>query len=279
MEIKLADISVDFGRSGEQKEEALKKVSLRLKAGEAIALLGPIGSGKSTLLRVIAGLIKPVSGSLSVKPPEGTVGLSIQEPQRGFFAETVREEVAFGPENQDLPSAEVDLRVDWALTAVNLNPAKWEVSPLHLSGGEQRRVALAATLAMKPRFLLLDEPTIGLDSPGYQALTAVLQKLKAETDIGLLVASHDPDFLYALTERVLVLVGGKLYVDTSWGGLAGQEEVLASLGLQLPFLLSLLRRLQEAGAPVESTQDRIDGAWAELSRLRRAGKKGATGDE
>lgn len=279
MEIKLNEISVDFNRNGEQKEEVLKKVSLHLKAGEAVALLGPIGSGKSTLLRLIAGLIKPVAGSITVNPREGTVGLSIQEPQRGFFAATVREEVAFGPENQDLPLAEVDARVAWALAAVNFNHAKWEVSPLQLSGGEQRRVALAATLAMKPQFLLLDEPTIGLDGPGHQALTAVLRKIRTETNIGLLVASHDPDFLYALTERVLVLAGGKLCADTTWGGLVGQEESLASLGLQLPFLLSLLRRLQAAGAPVEPSQDRIDGAWAELNRLCRAGEKGATGDE
>jgi energy-coupling factor transport system ATP-binding protein len=279
MEIKLSEISVDFSRSGAQKEEALKQVSLRLRAGEAVALLGPIGAGKSTLLRVIAGLIKPVSGSLTINPKEETVGLSIQEPQRGFFAATVREEVAFGPENQELSSAEVDARVAWALGAVNLPTAKWEVSPLCLSGGEQRRVALAATLAMKPRFLLLDEPTIGLDGPGYEGLIAVLEKLRAETKIGLLVASHDPEFLYALTERVLVLAGGKLYADTTWGGLAEQEESLAGLDLQLPFLLSLLRRLQVAGAPVDPIQERRAGAWAELKRLREAGGKGAAGDE
>ena len=273
MELKADKLTMVFTREGEEKKRALDKVSLRIKAGEAVALIGPIGSGKSTLLRILAGLVKPTSGRVTVEGGTGPVVLAIQEPQRGFFAATVREEVAFGPENLDLDPVEVAARVAWALTAVNLKEERWAVSPFQLSGGEQRRVALAAALAMKPRFLLLDEPTIGLDGPGQAALIETLRKIQAETALGLLVASHDPDFLFSFTRRVLVLIDGKLTADTTWGGLTQRGASLGAQNLELPFLLSLLRRLQAAGAPVEAAQETMEGAWAELTCLCRERKK------
>lgn len=276
MEINLEAISVVYTRAGEPPRKALNRVGFSLKTGEAVALLGPIGSGKSTLLQVIAGLRKPTSGRISVRGQAGPIVLSIQEPHRGFFAATVREEVAFGPENLDLDPAEVTARVDWALTAVDLPRDKWEVSPLHLSGGEQRRVALASVLAMKPRFLLLDEPTIGLDGPGEEALRQILERIRKEAAIGLLIASHDPDFLYALTDRVLVLVDGVLKADTTWSDWAQKAETVAP-DLKLPFLLGLLRRLAAAGAPVDAAPATLADAWGELFRLRRAREKGGTG--
>lgn len=276
MEINLEEISVVYGRGGEPPRKALNKVGFSLKTGEAVALLGPIGSGKSTLLQVIAGLRQPTSGRVSVRGQEGPIVLSIQEPHRGFFAASVRKEVAFGPENLDLDQAEIDARVAWALTAVDLPRDKWETSPLQLSGGEQRRVALAAALAMKPCFLLLDEPTIGLDSRGEETLRQTLQRIKRETEIGYLVASHDPDFLFALTNRVLVLVGGELQADTTWGGWAKQAESVAP-DLELPFLLRLLSRLAAAGAPVDTAPDTHTEAWGELLRFRREREKEGSG--
>ncbi len=157
MEINLKDVSVVFSRTGDQHFKALNKISFLFKQGETVALMGPTGSGKSTLLRVMAGLIKPTSGQLSLSGDLQSVILSIQEPHRGFFAATVREEVAFGPENLRLSQSEVKERTKWALTAVELPKEKWEVPPFLLSGGEQRRVALASVLAMKPQILLLDE--------------------------------------------------------------------------------------------------------------------------
>lgn len=275
MEIKLEKVSVVFKGNGGRKEQALKQVSFTLKDGEAVALMGPIGSGKSTLLRMIAGLLKPTAGRLQVNDDKGLIVLSIQEPQRGFFAATVREEVAFGPENLGLTQTEVDRRVAWALGLVGLKREKWESSPFRLSGGEQRRVALASALAMQPSFLLLDEPTIGLDGPGETALKSALLQIRAETDIGLLVASHDPDFLYPLTKRVLLLAGGELQADTTWGPLVENFSLLAAHGLALPFLLGLLYRLKEKGAPVEAVQDSPEEAWRELTRFYQQSKEGA----
>ncbi len=267
MEINLKDVSVVFSRTGDQHFKALNKISFLFKQGETVALMGPTGSGKSTLLRVMAGLIKPTSGQLSLSGDLQSVILSIQEPHRGFFAATVREEVAFGPENLRLSQSEVKERTKWALTAVELPKEKWEVPPFLLSGGEQRRVALASVLAMKPQILLLDEPTIGLDGPGKQNLISLLKKINNELGVSLLIASHDPDFLFSLTRRVLLLDRGQLQMDTTWGALVKKTRELKKTGLELPLILRVLLQLKEKGVPVDPGQDQEAKARGELEKL------------
>lgn len=274
MEINLKEVSVVFSYTKDQRFKALNEISFSFKQGETVALMGPTGSGKSTLLRVIAGLLKPTSGQLNVRGDLKSVVLSIQEPHRGFFAATVREEVEFGPENLGLSHSEVKARAKWALTAVELPVEKWEVSPFLLSGGEQRRVALASVLAMKPQVLLLDEPTIGLDGPGKQTLINLLTKFKEEIGISLLIASHDPDFLFSLTRRVILLDKGKLQMDSTWGGLVKKHRELETMGLELPLLLRVLLRLKEKGAPVSPEQDQELKAREELRKLMKKEPKG-----
>src|SRR5690554_4902920 len=201
LEIKLLDVSVNYHSGTAWQTQALAGVNLSVREGEEVALVGPTGSGKSTLLRVAAGLLLPEKGKVEA-PQEAGVALSIQEPQRGFFASTVWEEVSFGPENLDLPAAGVRERVRWALRVAGLPEEKWEVSPFSLSGGEQRRLALASVLSMRPRFLLLDEPSAGLDAPGKRDLTAVLRKLVKETGTALVLASHEKIGRASCRERV-----------------------------------------------------------------------------
>ena len=277
MEINLEEVSVEFDRGHSFKRKALTGVSLVLMEQEATALIGPTGSGKSTLLRVIAGLLKPTSGRVKISKKSGPIVLSIQEPHRGFFAATVWEEVQFGPENQGLSSAEISARVEWALAAVELPVEKWEVPPFLLSGGEQRRVALASAIAMKPRFLLLDEPTIGLDRTGKESLVILLKKIRSETKMGLLIASHEPNFLYAITNRVLLLEQGVLRADTTWGLLAARFQPFAELGLELPLLLSVLLQLKAEGAQVNPEQNMETEALKELRQFLRKEREGVEG--
>lgn len=273
MELKLEAVSVEFLQGEGGRHQALNRTTLSLQSGEAVALLGSTGAGKSTLLRVIAGLVKPTSGQVhGVR--EGAVALAIQEPDRGFFAATVKEEVQFGPDNQGFTKKESARRAAWALEMVQLPVAKWEVSPFRLSGGEQRRVALASVLAMRPRFLLLDEPTIGLDQPGKDALILILKKLMREETMSILIASHDPDFLYMVTRRVLLLDQGMLRADCAWGRLGENYATFAALGLKLPLLLTVLRQLKAVGAPVNTEQDSATEAREELSKLLRQKGKG-----
>ncbi len=268
LEIKLRDVSVNYYPATAWQTRALAGVNLSVRAGEQVALVGSAGSGKSTLLRVAAGLLLPEKGKVEI-PPEAGVALALQEPRRGFFASTVWEEVAFGPENLDLPAAGVRERVRWALRVTGLPEEKWGASPFSLSGGEQRRLALASVLAMRPHFLLLDEPTAGLDAAGKGELTAVLRKLAEVGGTALVIASHEMDFVFPLTRRVVLLEGGRLVADTRWGALGKEPAVLERLGLQLPAALRLLHRLAREGAPVDPGQETVEGAVEELRKLVR----------
>lgn len=233
---------------------------------EQLALLGPSGAGKSTLLRVMAGLLVPGKGEVEF-PEGGRVALALQEPQRGFFAATAWEEAAFGPENLGLDAGEVEKRVRWALSATGLPEEKWSWPPFALSSGEQRRLALASVLSLRPRFLLLDEPVAGLDAQGKRDLSRILRGLVAETGMTLVITAHEADFLFPLTRRVLVLDRGRLVADTSWGRLGEDPALLEELGLELPTALRLLHRLAEKGAPVNPGQESWEEAIEEFRRL------------
>jgi energy-coupling factor transporter ATP-binding protein EcfA2 len=264
--IGLSAVTVDYYPGTAWQTRALAGVNLLVGENEEIALLGPSGAGKSTLLRVMAGLLAPGNGQATV-PAGGRVALAVQEPQRGFFAATAWEEAAFGPENLGLGAGEVEKRVKWALAATGLPEEKWSWPPFALSTGEQRRLALASVLALRPRFLLLDEPVAGLDARGKQDLSRILRELVRETGMTLVITAHEADFLFPLTRRVLVLDRGELVADTSWGRLGEDPAVLEELGLELPTALRLLRRLAERGAPVAPGQESWEKAMEEFRRL------------
>lgn len=188
---------------------ALSHVSLRLEVGELVLVVGATGSGKSTLLRLLAGLLTPGAGSVTVDGAPASartgVGLVFQNPEMQFFAETVRADVAFGPRNLGL--REPETVAEQALRSVGLDPAVFgERSPFTLSGGESRRAAIAGVLAMEPRYLLLDEPTAGLDRRGRDAVLGAVTGARERA--GVLVVTHDPEQFLAVADRVVVLAGG-----------------------------------------------------------------------
>jgi len=269
MEIGLHNISVRYQSGHKQRRQALTGVSLYLRQSEKVAVIGPSGSGKSTLLRVLAGLIQPSAGRVEKYGAQGGLALCIQEPQKGFFAATVWEEVAFGPQNLDLTEQEIVERVNWALEVVDFPMGKRQASPFSLSGGEQRRVALASVLSMKPSFLLLDEPTAGLDGAGKKQLSVLLHKLSTVHHMTLVIVAHESDFLFPLTDRVLILDEGVLVTDTTWMVLDKEEEVLKRAGLKSPTVLHILRTLNERGAPVQMDFTAYPEALAELRKLVR----------
>jgi len=195
--------NVSFAYPGStSKKPVLSKVGFEMKPGECLLLVGPSGSGKSTLLTLAAGLIKPTRGEvlLNDKPPKpGQVGLVFQQPEAQLFAQTLKDDILFGPKNLKLPeAAEPDVLVDKVLSAVGLKPESFKGrSPFGLSGGEARRAAIATILALGTEFLLLDEPIAGLDAQGKVFIFELLQKLLAEGK-GLMIATHDPEFFEPL---------------------------------------------------------------------------------
>ncbi|HDZ36463.1 MAG TPA: ABC transporter ATP-binding protein [Thermococcus sp.] len=245
----------------ETGREALKGVSFEM-GEEIVALVGPNGSGKTTLAKHLNGLLKPTRGRVTVDgldTREHTVaelsrkvGYVFQNPEHMFFEENVFREVAFGPRNLGLSEEVVEERVRWALRAVNLEGYE-ERTPYSLSGGEKQRLAIACVLAMKPKYLILDEPTTGLDARSSSSVIDAIKRLHSEGH-GILIITHDMDLVLELAERVLLLHEGRKVFD-------GPVEEFFSLelhdfGLEKP---ELLRISERAGVGfVRSVRELVD---------------------
>jgi len=232
---------------------ALRDVSFELRAGGSLALMGASGSGKSTLLQVIRGLDAPERGAVRLDGADPAdagyaalqreVGLVFQAPELQLFAATARDDVAFGPRRLGWPEAQVTAAVDAALDVVGLPPARFaERHPYALSGGEQRRLALAGVLAMRPRLLLLDEPFVSLDPGTRRHLVDILERLKA-AGVTLLLATHDVDLAWALCDELLVLGEGRVVAAGPWDFSTAGGRLLAANRLREPFIVELWRRL------------------------------------
>lgn len=218
--------------------EAVRDVSVRVDVGDLVVVAGTTGSGKSTLLRLLAGLLVPSGGSITVdglepgaREARGAIAIVFQNPETQFFAETLRADVAFGPRNLGRPEPEAD--ADRALAAVNLDPAVYGPrSPFGLSGGEARRGAIAGALAMGARYLLLDEPTAGLDAEGRRAVRRALQLERARG--GIIVVTHDPAEFLDDASRVIALTEGRVAFSGAVDALYDDPSAYEGAGLVLP---------------------------------------------
>ncbi|NLE21972.1 MAG: ABC transporter ATP-binding protein [Actinobacteria bacterium] len=240
---------------------ALRSVTFELAAGRSLALLGPSGSGKSTLLQVIKGLDTPEAGTVALDGlrPDAPgydaarreVGLVFQTPELQLFATSAREDVAFGPRRLGRPEEEVQAAVEEAMELVGLPPEVFGGRhPYALSGGEQRRLALAGVLAMRPRLLLLDEPFVSLDPATRRELVRILVRLRSG-GVTLVLATHDVDLAWALCDDLLVLDGGRVVASGPWDAGEAGRALRAAGRLREPFLVELWRRLgrDAAAAP------------------------------
>ena len=219
---------------------ALKDVKLRIERGERVALLGPNGAGKTTLVLHLNGILAAQQGSvtvagLAVEKPNlreirRRVGIVFQDPDDQLFMPTVAEDVAFGPANFGVAGAELEARVDAALAAVDMAGHR-DRSPLNLSGGQRRRVALATVLACEPEILVLDEPSSNLDPVARRELAEVLLRL----DATMLMVTHDLPFALQLCPRSIVLDDGVVVADGPTRELLADEELLRRHRLELPY--------------------------------------------
>ncbi len=261
------------------EKDALKDVTVNIEDGETVCMIGHTGSGKSTFVQHLNGLIRVQSGSLvvegidlSVKKPDlkqvrSKVGLVFQYPEYQLFADTVYKDVAFGPVNMKLPEEEVGERVKEALRLVGLDPEIFgEKSPFELSGGEKRRVALAGIIAMRPRVLVLDEPTAGLDPRGKKEILKLVSELKKQTVSTVIMINHDMNEVAEYATKVAVMNDGRLVRYTSPGELFKEEEFLESIGLELPFAVREAGLLRKKGIPVGGCIT-VDELYAEIKKL------------
>ena len=244
---------------------ALDNINFQIYDGEIVGIVGHTGSGKSTLLQHLNGLLKPDLGTIQIGKVQITdpgvpmreirrrVGLVFQYPEYQLFEETVAEDVAFGPRNLGLSEEEVKSRVQEALELVGLD---WETvkdrSPFELSGGQKRRAAIAGVLAMKPQVLILDEPTAGLDPGAHRDILAMIRQVhRLQSNITIFV-SHNMADVAQLSDRILVMSGGKLILNGSPQEVFSQRERLSAVGLDVPPAAGLMYRLRENGADVRT---------------------------
>lgn len=282
---------------------ALRDVSLTVRRGEFLGLAGHTGSGKSTLVQHLNGLIRPQEGSvcalgLDLSSKKGAaavkakVGVVFQYPERQLFAETVAQDVAFGPRNLGLPQDEVVRRVATSLARVGLDLAAiGDKSPFELSGGQQRRVAFAGVLAMEPEVLVLDEPMAGLDPAARRDFLELIDRLHRE-DLTVVMVSHSMDDLANCCDRIVVMNEGAVFADGTPAQVFAHANELKSIGLGVPAAQRMALSLVQAGVPlrcdklytVESLADELAGmllgcADGPLRASRQAGSKMATQEE
>lgn len=255
---------------------ALQDVSLSFAKGEFVAIIGHTGSGKSTLIQQFNGLLEPDSGHIYFEGKDvfekgynrthlrEKVGLVFQYPEYQLFAETVLEDVSFGPKNLKLPLLEVQQRAFQAIEAVGLSDAVYDSSPFELSGGQKRRVAIAGVLAMQPDILVLDEPVAGLDPVGRKELLQMLRQLN-QKGMTIVLVSHNMEDVAEYADRVIVMNQGTVDFDGKTAEVFQREEYLQELGLDIPVITHVMKRLREEGYQVNAGEYRMQRAVEELT--------------
>ena len=243
---------------------ALDGVSLSIADGEFVGVIGHTGSGKSTLVQHLNALLKPTLGSVYVnglnlndkdtnlRDVRRAVGLVFQYPEYQLFEETVRKDIAFGPNNLGLDAADVEARVREAAQIVGLSEDLLDRSPFELSGGQKRRVAIAGVLAMRPNVLVLDEPAAGLDPRGRREMLALVRDYHARGGVTVIMVSHSMDDVARMCSRIIVMNHGKVAFDAPPAQVFAHGDELAAMGLGIPACAQLANRLREKGFEIPS---------------------------
>ncbi|MBP3225721.1 MAG: ATP-binding cassette domain-containing protein [Methanobrevibacter sp.] len=258
---------------------ALKNINMDIYKGQKVAIMGPNGAGKSTLFSHFNGLTEPTSGHVEVdgkaiKYDRDTllevrqkVGIVFQDPNDQLFAPTVKEDVAFGPMNLGLDYEEVERRVDEALTMVGMEQYM-DKTPHHLSGGQQKRVAIAGIIAMRPEIMILDEPTAGLDPEGVEKVLDILNNLNKE-GMSIVISSHDIEMVNEFAEKIFVLNNGEILESGDKHEIFSNKELLKKAHLKAPITTEILYTLKEKGYNVDTTKISIDEVVEEIIKIKK----------
>ncbi len=268
--IDVKNISYTYMKNTPFEKNALREISFSVGEGDFLAIAGHTGSGKSTLIQIIAGLIDLEIGAVEIdgenireKNAKRKIGIVFQYPEHQLFEETVERDIAFGPRNFGLGESEIAARVEEAMKLVGLDAALKEVSPFELSGGQKRRVAIAGILALKPKYLIFDEPTAGLDPKARRKLLSEIKKLH-RAGATIIFVSHSMEDIANLASRVIVLAQGRILFNGAPRKLFSQTEILDAAGLLPPPVTQLMQELRRAGLNVNAEIITLDEAEQEI---------------
>ncbi len=238
---------------------AIEDIDLVIPQGQLAAVIGHTGSGKSTFIQHLNALLSPSSGKvicggkdineskLSRKEVKSQVGLVFQYPEYQLFEETVYKDIAFGPRNMKLPEEEIDQRVREAAGFTGVDEELLDKSPLELSGGQKRRVAIAGVIAMRPGVLILDEPTAGLDPAGCRQILENICSYREKTGATVIIVSHNMDDVARIAERIIVFSHGRIVMDGTAKEVFSRAEELVEIGLDVPHATELALALKKQG--------------------------------
>lgn len=276
MKIELNNVDYIYNEGLPNEVYALKDINLEINSKEVIGLIGQTGSGKSTLVQLLNGLLIPTNGDVIIdgnnskekskrKAARFKVGLVFQYPENQLFEETIAKDIAFGPKNMGLKEDEIDIRVREAMAKVGLDYETYkDVSPFEISGGQQRRVAVAGILSMNPKVLVLDELTAGLDPIGREEIFNELMRIyEADDELTIVLVSHSMEDVAEYVDRVIVMNDGKVYSDKSTFDTFTSVD-LDKIGLDVPQITKFMREYKKVNPDVDDKVYTVDKAIDEL---------------
>jgi energy-coupling factor transport system ATP-binding protein len=273
MPIILENVSFSYSRKTPLETPALRNINLRIEKGEFVGILGEKGAGKSTLTKLFNGLLKPETGKILVdgldpssKEVKRKIGMVFQQAADQLFCKTVYQEIAFGPLNFGCSKRETEERVYEAIEAVSLDLTVLTRDPFSLSGGEMQRVAIASALALRPDYLVLDEPITGLDPAGKKEILEALKKIK-EKGTAVITVTHNLKGFFPLLETIVLIKEGKIAFQGS------RESYLEKGCIPLPPIASMIKELRARGLPVNPATFTVEDALEEILKLKSAFEK------
>ena len=278
-ELTLENVTYIYGERTPFEIKALDNVSLTVREGSVTGIIGHTGSGKSTLVQLLNGLEKPTSGRVlldgkdiwekprNMKQIRFRVGLVMQYPEYQLFEETIRADIAFGPQNMGLSEEEIEHRVQEAAKFVDLDPLLLEKSPFDLSGGQKRRAAIAGIMAMHPEVLVLDEPAAGLDPQGRDTILRGIRTYGKETGSTVIIVSHSMEDMATYCDDIIVMANGSVFLSGTRDEVFAHARELSSVGLDVPQITRLALLLEAKGIPLPKGIYTVEAALDALKPL------------
>ncbi len=285
--IRTENLTYTYSQGTPFEKTAVKDVNIEIEEGELVGIIGHTGSGKSTLIQHLNGLIKPTSGKIFIdgvdihdkdvklRDIRFKVGLVFQYPEYQIFEETVYKDIAFGPTNMGLDEGEIDKRVRETAKLVGIDDSLLNKSPFELSGGQKRRVAIAGVMAMRPKVLILDEPTAGLDPRGREMILGQIKHYHKETGSTVLLVSHSMEDVARFAQKILVMNKGEVFCYDTPPAVFARADEIAAIGLSVPQITKVFSMLRSRGIDIRGDVYTIEFAMKTINEyLAAKGKAG-----